>query len=189
MKLGSVSDGKGEAIEWRPIQGHETYLVNNLGEVFSERSNKKLKPSKDKHGYLYFVISEDSVRTTMKAHRIVAQAFIENPQNKPTVNHKNGIRSDNRVENLEWATMKEQLTDARTYQNIMAKAAETDYKAMGEKRNFGRRKTAVYRGDELLGVYDTLRTAAKAHGANYSKASMCANGQRKTAGGLVFCFV
>lgn len=65
MKLGSVSDGKGEAIEWRPIQGHETYLVNNLGEVFSERSNKKLKPSKDKHGYLYFVISEDSVRTTM----------------------------------------------------------------------------------------------------------------------------
>lgn len=189
MKIGSLFDGNGEAIDWRPIQGHKTYFVNQIGEVYSKRSNKKLKPSKDKYGYLYYVISENYERTTMKAHRIVAQAFIENPLNKPTVNHKNGNRSDNRVENLEWATHREQLTDVRTYQNIMARAAKTDYRAMGEKRNFGRRKTAVYREGELLDVYESLRTATKAYGANYSKASMCANGQRKTAGGLVFCFV
>lgn len=140
MKIGGLFDGNGEAIDWRPIQGHKTYFVNQIGEVYSKRSNKKLKPSKDKYGYLYYVISENYEKTTMKVHRIVAQAFIENPLNKPTVNHKNGNRSDNRVENLEWATHREQLTDVRTYQNIMAKA------------------TKEYTKEQMLKWYNSLHT-------------------------------
>lgn len=188
MKLGRFSDS-GDPADWKAIQGYEDYLVNNQGEVYSVRRKKKLKPAMDRYGYLYYVLCVDSARKTVKAHRLVAQAFIENPQNKPTVNHKNGIRHDNRAENLEWATARDQAHDERTYQNTLRVAAETDYRAMGAQRNFGRRKTAVYKGDELLGVYESLKAAADATGANFSKASMCANGQRKTAGGMRFCFV
>lgn len=187
--VGSLFDGS-DGEEWRPVLGYEAkYFVNRKGEVYSAIRNKKLKPATDRYGYLYYVLCVDSARRTVKAHRLAAQAFIANPLNKPTVNHKNGIRNDNRVDNLEWATAKEQIRDERTYQNILRVADRTDYRAMGEKRNFGRRKTAVYKGDELLGVYESLKAAADATGTNISKASMCANGKRKTTGGMKFCFV
>jgi len=177
-------------LEWKPIQGYENeYMVSNRGDVWSVRRHRALKPNKDKYGYLYFVFSVDSVRRTVKAHRLVATAFIENTFNKPTVNHKNGIRHDNRVDNLEWATVKEQANDERTYKNMLAVSAKTDYRAMGQKRDFGRRRTAVYRGKTLVGIYESLMTAAKENGINYSKASECANGHRKNTGGMKVCFV
>jgi len=165
------------------------YSVTSDGMLYSSRSGKFLKPSTDKYGYLYFVISIAGKRYTLKAHRLVAEVFIPNPDGKPTVNHKNGIRHDNRVENLEWATSKEQAADAAKRDALPGVWARTDYRAMGAKRDFGRRKTAVYQSNRLLGVYGSLLEAAKTHHANYSKASECAHGKRKKAGGKVFCFV
>lgn len=175
FKIGSLFDG--------------LYSITSDGKLYSARTGKFLKPSTDKHGYLYFVISIAGKRYTLKAHRLVAEAFIPNPECKPTVNHKNGIRGDNRVENLEWATAKEQSADAAKRDALPGVWAKTDYQAMGAKRDFGRRKTAVYQGRRLLGVYGSLMEAANTHNANYSKASECANGKRKKAGGKVFCFV
>ena len=186
-KLGSLFDG---SIEWRPIKGYENeYLVSEAGDVWSLRSKRKLKPSTDKYGYFYFVLCVDGRRKTVKAHRLVAIAFIENPLNKPTVNHLNGVRNDNRVGNLEWATEKEQIADAMKRDAFPNMLKNTDYQAMGEKRNFGRRKTAVYLNGELLGIYSSLLDASKKQGINYSKASECANGKRKTTGGKTVCFV
>ena len=187
MKLGSLFDG---SIEWRPIKGYENeYLVSEAGDVCSLRSKRKLKPATDKYGYLYFVLCVDGRRKTVKAHRLVAIAFIENPLNKPTVNHLNGVRNDNRVENLEWATEKEQIADAMKRDALPNMLKNTDYQAMGAKRNFGRRKAAVYLNGELLGIYSSLLDASKKQGINYSKASECANGKRKTTGGKTVCFV
>lgn len=164
------------------------YEITDDGRLFSCRSNKYLSPDKDKYGYVYYVVSINNVRMTLKAHRLVAYAFIPNPQNKPTINHKNGIRSDNRVENLEWATAKEQAADPLTRENNRRIQSRTDYKAMGSLRNFGRRKTLVYRGETLLGCYESLKEAASIHQKSYSKASECANGLRGEVGGLKFCF-
>ena len=164
------------------------YIITDDGRLYSTRSGKFLRPSTDKYGYLYYVISIESERKTLKAHRLVAQAFIPNPENKPTVNHKNGIRDDNRAKNLEWATHKEQQDNEITKERAKKVHDMTDYRSMGAKRNFGRKTTSVYKDGKLLGTYGTLKEAAEKNNTNYTKASECANGTRKTAGGLVFCF-
>ena len=172
----------------RPLYGG-LYLISENGELYSTRNQKYLRPSKDRYGYLYYVISIEGRRMTLKAHRLVAQAFIPNPDNKPTVNHKNGIRDDNRACNLEWATVKEQANDPLTREHMLQVASKTDYKAMSELGNCGRKKTAVYKGGKLLGIYSSLKKAAQAHQTNYTKASECANGNRNKAGGVQFCYV
>lgn len=165
------------------------YEVTDDGKLFSTRSGKYLRPNLDRYGYFYYVISIDGVRYTLKAHRLVAQQFIPNPIKKPTVNHKNGIRHDNRVENLEWATYAEQQADPLTTIKRNIVVARTDYSAMGALRNYGRRSTAVYAGENLLGIYDSLKQAVENHPANYCKASECATGKRSAVGGVRFCYV
>ena len=164
------------------------YAITDDGKLFSNRSNKFLRPATDKYGYLYYVISIDGKRKTIKAHRLVAMAFIPNPENKPTVDHKNGIRSDNRVENLVWATRKEQQENEVTREKLKKVHDNTDYRSMGAKSNFGRKTTAVYKNGCLIGTYETLKEAAKQNNVHYSKASECANGIREEVRGLVFCF-
>ncbi len=186
--LRSLCDALNE--EWQSVKECKGYyLISNYGRLYSIRTNKVLSPRHDRYGYVYYVVSIDNNRMTLKAHRLVAKAFIPNPHEKPTVNHKNGIRDDNRVDNLEWATIKEQANDPLTRANSLKVASKTDYHAMGAICNFGRKKTAVYRGNQLLGVYDSLKIASEQIGANYSKASECANGKRNKTGDVRFCYL
>jgi hypothetical protein len=87
------------------------YKIDKLGNVYG-LSNNKLKPATDKKGYLRVGLMINKKLQTKKVHRLVAQAFIENPQNKPCVNHINCVKSDNRVLNLEWCTHKENTQHA-----------------------------------------------------------------------------
>lgn len=89
------------------IKGYDKYKVSVYGNVFSFHTSKLLKPSLDVNGYPRVNLSKDGKQTVIRIHRLVAEAFISNPENKPCINHKNGIKSDNRVVNLEGCTYSE----------------------------------------------------------------------------------
>lgn len=92
---------------YKEIPGYESaYLCSNTGKIKSLKTGKLLKPS-IKHGYERVVLYKNGKYKTVSIHRVSAICFLENRENKKCVNHINGIRSDNRIENLEWCTHKE----------------------------------------------------------------------------------
>lgn len=108
---------------WKKIRGYTGYEVSNLGRIKSNgrkiiQSNghpitlpsKILKLCVSDRGYLYVVLTENNKHNTKRVHRLVAEAFIQNPYNKPQVHHINHVKSDNRADNLMWVTSKENVS-------------------------------------------------------------------------------
>ena len=100
---------------WKPVPGYEKlYEVSDNGRVVSKRTGKLLAPNMMNHGYVcvHLYSGGKRTRTVKTIHQLVAQTFIPNPRNCQEVNHKNFLRQDNRAENLEWVTRKENVRHA-----------------------------------------------------------------------------
>lgn len=115
---------------WKDISGYEGYYqISNFGQIRSVPryithktkgggfvnqyfKGKILKPTTTRNGYKMIVLSKDGKFKYQTIHRLVATAFIPNPENKPTVNHKDGDKSNNHVDNLEWCTSSENNSHA-----------------------------------------------------------------------------
>ena len=117
---------------WKEIKNYEDYSVSNYGRVKSIRfPNRCLKP-RNTHGYLHVILCKNGVHKNHKIHRLVALAFIPNPENKRTVNHIDGCKINNFAENLERNTHAENnkhefdngLKDAKGIKNGQAKLSE-----------------------------------------------------------------
>ena len=147
------------------------YQISNQGRVWSVISQKYMKLQTNHNGYLVVGLKAKNGKYKIeRVHRLVAMAFIPNPDKKPTVNHLNEDKTDHRVENLEWATMAEQ-------------------NAYGTRMNKIRKKISQYSlTGELIATYDSTVEAKNITGIPSSNIVNCANGKLKTAGGYKWVY-
>lgn len=103
--------------KFKPILGYEQYEVSTWGRVFNTKTGNFLTPYHHHKGYLRVDLKNGMIRKHFKVHRLVAEAFIPNPENKPQVNHIDGNPGNNSVTNLEWVTNQENCDKARELRN------------------------------------------------------------------------
>lgn len=185
---------------WRWIKGYENmYQISNFGKVRSvdrfvycevspnklqHVAGKTLKIKTDKKGYSVVYLSKDGKQKVGKIHRLVAQMFIPNPNNLPQVNHKDGCKSNNHVDNLEWCT------NSYNQKHAWASGLQPSYE---ESNGRGRPARPVAMLDLLtrsvLRTFETLASAGRETGINqYNIRSVCI-GTRNQAGGYGWKFI
>lgn len=170
------------------VEGYsDRYTVYEDGTMFSNyryryrrnqtykrvEEHRKLKPHKTRKGYLMVSLSDpvSGVRKFVPLHRIVAKAFIDNPDNKPCVCHKDNNKENCNADNLYWGTNHENVLQAwKDGLNDWKKVAVNQYNLNGE----------------FIKKYETVTKAAEAVGVTKHQVSKCINGKAKTAGGYLW---
>ena len=167
---------------WKDIVGYEgKYQVSNLGRVkslnYRGNTNKEviMTITKNKNGYLKIGLSKNNKRKNYLIHRLVAQAFIDNPNKYDEVNHKDEDKSNNRVENLEWCTHKENC-----YYGTRIKRSSENRKGKytGNKNPNSKKVRCITTGE----IFNTMKEAAERYNMKYLGISNCCTGRYKTSG-------
>ena len=145
---------------WKEIEGTKgKYLISNLGNVYSVTRGKQLRPKVDKYGYKCVCLFINPKRMNITIHRLVAQAFIPNPDNFVVVNHKDLNKLNNEVNNLEWCTVKDNVN--HWYKNDKTAATKLkEYQKHSCEANSHIIK--VYKDDKFIGQFNSKQECAKA---------------------------
>lgn len=190
-----------EVEEWRTVPNtDDSIMVSNLGRVCSLLRGKEpyiLKCQKDKKGYLRLRVTINRKKVSFKLHRLVANAFIDNPDNLPQVNHIDGHKDNNCVTNLEWCTNRDNVLHAirtgliKTYQSNTkgsTKKASTGIKVGINKGNELRKKPIIainiLTGEEIY--FDCMCDAERKLNTKHINAVI--KGERKQSKGFRFMY-
>ena len=119
-------------MKYKKIDDYNRYSVSDTGLVRNDKTGRILKGANSK-GYPMVSLYKSGKYKKFAIHRLVGKAFIDNPENKPTINHKNGFKDDNRVENLEWMTYSENLQHAYDTELSVAKGEHNGQSKLTEK--------------------------------------------------------
>ena len=197
--------------EWRCVDGYPLYEVSNTGRVRNVRTGKMLN-GHDKRGYLVAALYNEGHKLQIGIHRLVAQAFLEPDPLRHFVNHKDGNKSNNNAENLEWVTASENQTHAiRVLGRKMGMSGKSHSENARNKLRDARLGTrlsdetklrmsesAGKRGESHLSkkvrnvetgeIFDCITSAGEKYGGRRN-ISLCCNGKRKRSGGYHWEYV
>ena len=152
---------------WKDIKGYEgKYQISNLGNVKNLKTSYILK-GVDTRGYLRVGFTKNKKVKLFRIHRLVAEAFIPNPYNKPEINHIDGNKHNNKITNLEWCTSQENTI--HSYKNNLQKTYPVYQYDLNN--NFINKFPTIKKAIEITKIYHI---------------SDCCNGKRKTAGGYIW---
>ena len=192
-----------EKEKWVPLKGWENnYLISSNGRIISlERKSKhsrhigvyclrkkrKLSFSILNNGYNMAALTINGVVVRKSLHRLVAINFIPNPENKPCVNHKNGVKTDNRVSNLEWATHKE--NSQHSYRTGLQKPSFGMKGKVGNKNKMSKKVSQLdIKTGKVIKTWDSLHCVTRAKGWAYANIGACALNTRPTAYGYKWAY-
>lgn len=161
---------------FREIDGFPDYEVSNLGRVcsFKGRYPRILKPRKNRCGYLYVILYTGGKGVRKTIHRLVAEAFVPNPENKPEVNHIDEDKKNNVAENLEWVTRRENNNHGTRNKKVAMR--------------LGKAVVQYTTNGVFIAEYPSTREAERVTGIAYQSICSVCQGKRKTAGGYEWCY-
>lgn len=170
-----------EAEIWKDIDGYDgLYQISNLGNVRSLKFGKikLLKQINDKYGYKKVDLYKDRKTKTCKIHRLVAQAFIPNPNNLPEVNHKDENKSNNCVDNLEWCDRKYNMNYGTAQQRSSCKRINHPSRS--------KQVLQLTKSGEFVTEYPSICEASRFTELDKSHISKCCRGIKKSFGGFIW---
>jgi hypothetical protein len=179
--------------EWKPVERFESlYQVSNIGRVKSLGrigvKSGNIKPNiwkerilsgYSKSNYPKVGLRKDGIQTTFNVHYLVAKAFVANPNNKPFVNHKDGVRSNNNFENLEWVTHQENMKHA--YSELGRKGCNFE-----RKGNMCKSICQYNLNGDFIKQWDSTQQIEEVLGLNDSAIANCCRGENKSSFGFIW---
>lgn len=155
---------------WVKVKRNTNYSINENGEVRNDSTGYIKKPTENKaNGYLMLDLYEGNKRKKVPIHRLVAEAFIPNPDNKPTVDHIDGNRKNNAISNLRWATYSEQNSRFDTHGTRSQRVKATHYIEHRKARGGGHESWGNV--DKIL-FFDSITDCAKHFGSDLGNISL-----------------
>lgn len=161
-------------VEWRTISDIPSYMISDAGEIMNASTGKLLKPTPVR-GYEQVTLCDENGHHRRCVHRLVAAAFLPNPEMKPQVNHRDGNKRNNCVDNLEWVTQSENMKHA--YSTGLQKVIPEQI-AMSHARceDAHKKRVVNIKTDE---IYDSITDCAKQVGLSRAAVSMELTGKTK----------
>ena len=169
---------------WSKINGFPNYSVSNTGKIRNDLSGKIKSPIEGATGYLNIDLYSGGKRTKAKIHRLVGEAFIPNPDNKPEVNHIDGDKHNNNVENLEWVTHSENIRHA-----FSTGLMNPSRSMLGRKNPNAGRPGKPIRIIETGEEFNSITECEKAINGNNRHICDCLSGRQKTHKGYHFEYI
>lgn len=176
-------------MRWKQIEGYKKYSVSDTGLVRNDLTGKTLIPFVTKKGgYLRLNLTENGTQKKHLVHRLVAQAFVPNPDNLETVDHINGVKTDNRAENLQWLTSP---GNTKKFWDGLTEERRTEIRnfIIGNANRYRKSVSKPVICIETGATYESAGHAARALKLNRSHVLRVAKGEYKQAKGYHFKFL
>lgn len=163
------------------IEGYENYFADESGHIYSSKINRFLSPIRNQFGYYYVILQKDSVKKKRLIHRLIAECFLPYNNNRPFVNHIDGIKTNNCLLNLEWCNQSENTIHAFNL-GLMKVSINSINNIRRQGINSAKKVINVKNGM----VYDSAKEAAISEGINYKTLNGYLNNRYKNKTDLIY---